>query len=131
MQANTLFQRKYAALEYRPAPINGNHIWYWSLLPLPDETHALATGSAPTKGKASIQARQAARKQGYAITTIRVRHAQFAEAAAQRIRKLMVLREADPDEINFKRFTLSSEPKWKCPACQAVYNRRAVPHTTA
>jgi transcription elongation factor Elf1 len=114
--ANTLFQRKYAALEYRPAPINGSHIWYWSLLPLPDETHALATGHAENKGKASIQARQEARKHGYAITTIRVRHTQFAEAAAQRIRKLMALREADPDEVDPRAYLKKVEMR-QCPNC--------------
>jgi hypothetical protein len=108
VNANALFQRRYAALEYRPAPINGSHIWYWSLLPLPDETHALATGHAENKGKASIQARQEARKQGYAITTIRVRHAQFAEAAAQRIHKLMALREADPDDVDPRHYARST-----------------------
>jgi len=92
MAATTLFQRKYATIEYRPVTVGGGFEWYWSLLPLPNETHALATGTAVSKGKASIQARQEARKQGYTVTRIRVKHTQFAEAAAQRIRKLIELR---------------------------------------
>ena len=103
-----LFQKRCATLEYRPAPVEGSFVWYWSLLPLPDETHALATGSAANKGKASMQARQEARRKGYSIASVRIRHAQFAEAAARRIRKLMVLREADPDDVDARRYAHST-----------------------
>ena len=107
-----LFQPKTAVIEYRPALIDGSFTWYWSLLPLPDEAHAVAHGHGKSRGHAALEARQNARKHGYKISQVRIKH-NFTEAAARRISGLMSLREArkkkleipqqpDPDAIDPK-----------------------------
>jgi transcription elongation factor Elf1 len=92
-----LFQPKTAVIEYRPAIIDGSYTWYWSLLPLPDEAHAFAHGSAKNRGAAALEARQNARKHGYKVARVRIKHS-FTEAAAHRIRAVMRLRESVSSE---------------------------------
>jgi transcription elongation factor Elf1 len=108
-----LFQPKTAVIEYRPAMIDGSYTWYWSLLPLPDESHAFAHGHGKSRGAAALDARQNARKHGYKISQVRIKHS-FAEAAARRINALMEARQkkkpqSDPDAIDPKA-TLSALP---------------------
>ena len=59
----------------------------------------------PIKARLQCRPGREARRKGYSIASIRIRHAQFAEAAARRIRKLMALREADPDDMDARQYT--------------------------
>src|SRR5882724_7910956 len=38
------------------------------------------------------------------------------------------LLEADPDELDPKRYAMQIGPKWMCPACGLTYSRKAQPH---
>lgn len=100
------FQPKTAVIEYRPALIDGSFTWYWSLLPLPDEAHAVAHGHGKNRGAAAIEARQQARKHGYRVSSVRIKH-NVTEAAARRIRAIMEARQKkkqqnDPDAVDPK-----------------------------
>lgn len=70
MNIRALFKRD-AVLEYRPIMGADGPEWHWSLLAVPDEDTAIASGHKKTKGLASVQARTEARAQGYAIVRVR------------------------------------------------------------
>lgn len=97
MKARDLFDRKHVVLEYRPVLVDDAWEWYWVLLPLPSESHALATGSAASRGLASSLARREARRLGCSIKSVRVVK-----------RKVEETEEAlDPDNIDPKAYALS------------------------
>jgi len=72
MNAIDLFNTRSAVLEYRPVRLSkGGVLWYWVLLPLPHEDIALATGSADSKGMASVAGRQHAHWLHRRVTKVR------------------------------------------------------------
>lgn len=71
MNAKDLFGTHGAVLEYRPVRHDGGILWYWVLLPLPNEDRALATGSAASKGLASVAGRQYAHMLHRRVTKVR------------------------------------------------------------
>lgn len=72
MSAVDLFNTRSAVLEYRPVRrSDGGVLWYWVLLPLPGEDTALATGSADSKGMASVAGRQFAHRLRRRVTKVR------------------------------------------------------------
>lgn len=70
VNVRSLFKRE-SVLEYRPIMGPDGVEWHWSLLPLPGETHAVASGHQKSKGLASVQARTEARALGYEIKDVR------------------------------------------------------------
>ncbi len=84
MTPQQFFKRDEAAIEYQPLKqADGSILWYWTLIPLPSEESALASGREATRGAAATAARREALKSGRAITKIRIRHGALTSVAGE------------------------------------------------
>ena len=69
LNEESILAAKPVMLQYRPHMKNDSVIWYWVMLPQ-DRSKALASGFEKTRGRASVAARQAARKNGFLINQV-------------------------------------------------------------
>ena len=111
MSAIDLFNTRSAVLEYRPVRrADGGVLWYWVLLPLPSEDVALATGSADSKGMASVAGRQFAHRLRRRVT--KVRTFGLDQPVLESGRPEQILEATDPDDFDPERY-LSTALEWE------------------
>jgi len=99
--ADLMFQPKRAVIRYIPIESRGELAWYWTLNPFPNGD-ALADGSAKSRGQASTQARQKARKLGWKVFHVEIVRAPAAPARSPGAKGIVEDALDDDEEDNLR-----------------------------